>query len=498
VLDDKNKAYNGGNKMKKRIFGVLIAICILIGVAPLRVAAAPEEQFSLQVGETYYFDLTGECKNDGMIPYTGYVPFTYVGTIEAYVIKGTEASHNSQTYLHSLFIADEGMGLWKGWNLFNSAGLIYGKDYTTNGITYTLRAPSGGDTAATGDRTKGSPGNNEWDVIVEKDSSLIKKKGDFYSCVQEYRIIRGGQYGFQNRTNGGWASDDVLLRPVLELPQDLAYDAMKPVTLYLNGMTIGSGENASAPEKIKIVVKAGETYPAPTAAGLTPPIEIIGTELLWADNDGNFYKPGDPVPADVNQLTASWFRPEPGPRGEKGEDGEDGVTPQLKIGDDNLWYVSYDGGLTWTSLGVKATGDKGDKGDKGDTGNDGKNGIDGRDGKDGVGIADVALNDAGELIVTLTDGTVKNLGKITGTDGKDGKDSVDGISVSNVTVDKSGNIVVTLTDGSTYQAGSVPVTGEEIQSLKIMAGVAIGGAVVSLVGVLSGVGYALLRRKKPF
>ena len=51
-----------------------------------------------------------------------------------------------------------------------------------------------------------------------------------------------------------------------------------------------------------------------------------------------------------------------GPQGEKGEQGiqgpqgNPGVTPQLKIGEDNYWYVSYDNGATWTSLGVKATG----------------------------------------------------------------------------------------------------------------------------------------------
>lgn len=45
-----------------------------------------------------------------------------------------------------------------------------------------------------------------------------------------------------------------------------------------------------------------------------------------------------------------------GPQGQPGQDGTDGITPQLKIGADNYWYVSYDNGKTWTSLGVKATG----------------------------------------------------------------------------------------------------------------------------------------------
>jgi len=39
------------------------------------------------------------------------------------------------------------------------------------------------------------------------------------------------------------------------------------------------------------------------------------------------------------------------------KDGEDALyTPQFKIENEN-WWVSYDGGVTWTDLGVKATGD---------------------------------------------------------------------------------------------------------------------------------------------
>ena len=58
---------------------------------------------------------------------------------------------------------------------------------------------------------------------------------------------------------------------------------------------------------------------------------------------------------------------------------------------------------------------------------------------------------------------------------------------------------ITLTDGSTYKAGSISVTKEEeVQALKITAGAAAGVAGVSLVGVLSGWGYTLLKRKKLF
>ncbi len=43
-----------------------------------------------------------------------------------------------------------------------------------------------------------------------------------------------------------------------------------------------------------------------------------------------------------------------------GLNGKDGATPLLRIGSEtNEREVSYDGGLTWASLGVKATGENG-------------------------------------------------------------------------------------------------------------------------------------------
>lgn len=53
-----------------------------------------------------------------------------------------------------------------------------------------------------------------------------------------------------------------------------------------------------------------------------------------------------------------------GQDGQKGQDGQDGITPQLRINTTTLmWEVSLDNGATWTSLGVKAQGDKGSDGD---------------------------------------------------------------------------------------------------------------------------------------
>lgn len=63
-----------------------------------------------------------------------------------------------------------------------------------------------------------------------------------------------------------------------------------------------------------------------------------------------------------------------GKDGAKGDNGDDGTTPQLKIGEDNLWQVSYDNGATWVSLGVKATGEAGEDGADGLTPHIGENG----------------------------------------------------------------------------------------------------------------------------
>ena len=78
-----------------------------------------------------------------------------------------------------------------------------------------------------------------------------------------------------------------------------------------------------------------------------------------------------------------------GKDGADGTNGVDGRTPQLKIGNDNLWYVSYDNGQNWESLNVKATGEmgatgaQGEKGDKGDQGEQGIQGIQGEKGDKG-------------------------------------------------------------------------------------------------------------------
>lgn len=50
----------------------------------------------------------------------------------------------------------------------------------------------------------------------------------------------------------------------------------------------------------------------------------------------------------------------------------------------------------------------------------------GSGGADGVGIANANINDKGELVLYLTNGTIKNVGKVVGADGKPGVDGLPG------------------------------------------------------------------------
>nr|AER23955.1 hypothetical protein var078 [Variovorax sp. HH01] len=57
-------------------------------------------------------------------------------------------------------------------------------------------------------------------------------------------------------------------------------------------------------------------------------------------------------------------------------------------------------------------------------GRDGADGIDGAKGADGLGLAGAMIDRNGALLITLTNGEVKNLGPVVGRDGLDGKDGL--------------------------------------------------------------------------
>ena len=79
---------------------------------------------------------------------------------------------------------------------------------------------------------------------------------------------------------------------------------------------------------------------------------------------------------------------------------------------DNNLILEYSDGSTLNLGKINQKGEQGEKGDKGDTGDKGEKGDKGDAGENGVRISKSEIAN-GELVITYTDGTVQNLGKIT-------------------------------------------------------------------------------------
>lgn len=62
----------------------------------------------------------------------------------------------------------------------------------------------------------------------------------------------------------------------------------------------------------------------------------------------------------------------------------------------------------------------------------------GEKGQDGAGIADLLIDREGNLVATMTDGRMKNLGPVVGKDGKPGENGKDGADFSDVEIDYDG------------------------------------------------------------
>ena len=287
----------------------------------LTVESQPDKQFTLAPGGRYYFDLSamnipGTVNSNLPDSTLHYVPFTYVGTVNAYKLTSematTEEYAQKNKYPHSLFIADYAVTHTVSWDDLNTAGLIFGKNYASGGVDYTLRTPSvGSDCTGLDDSQRGVPQSNEWDRILNKDSSYIKNWNGIYSWGQDttrynssLRAVRG--YDSGRRWNDDDATDSLPLvgfRPVLEVlnPDTLSSDGLKAVTLDLGGGTLGGSS-----EDIQIIVKSSESFAAPASDGMTRPDGNTGSYFMWLGSNGKLYAPGASVPADVTKLTAQF------------------------------------------------------------------------------------------------------------------------------------------------------------------------------------------------
>ena len=290
----------------------------------LTVENQPDEQFTLTPGGRYYFDLSamnipGTVNSNLPDSTLHYVPFTYVGTVNAYKLTSematTEEYAQKNKYPHSLFIADYAVTHTVSWDDLNTAGLIFGKNYASGGVDYTLRAPSVGSSyTGSGDSERGTPKSNEWDKILDKDDGYIKNWREMLSCGQDttirisasFRAVRGWKRSARFWTSYNTSYSTFGFRPVLEVlnPDTLGSDGLKVVTLDLGGGTLGNSS-----EDIQIIVKNGSTFTAPASDGLTRPDGDTDNYFMWLDGNGNSYEPGGSVPSDVTELTVQWTAP---------------------------------------------------------------------------------------------------------------------------------------------------------------------------------------------
>lgn len=280
-----------------------------------------DEQFTLKPGGRYYFDLSAMdipgTENSNLPDSTRhYVPFTYAGTVNAYKLTSetatTEEYAQKNKYDHSLFVADYNVTHTVSWNTLNTADLIFGKDYASGGVGYTLRAPSvGSSSTGSGDSQRGTPQSNEWDTMLNKNSGYIQNWNEMYSRGQDtfsggasFRADRGYFSARYWRLNSATSSYPYRgFRPVLEVlnPDTLGSGGLKVVTLDLGGGKLGGSS-----EDIQIIVKNGSEFTAPASGGLTRPDGNTGSYFMWLGSNGKLYAPGDNVPADVTKLTAQF------------------------------------------------------------------------------------------------------------------------------------------------------------------------------------------------
>lgn len=300
----------------------------------LKIREKFSEQFILTKGEIYYFDLSGLSIPGRVNRYLSdtslhYMPFVYIGTVDAYVLNSAsnhvvysskQASEtidpNAQygyTYDHSLFMADDLVTYRASWVDLNNEGYVFGNSYVANGIEYSLRAPTVGSSESNISSRVSDPSNNEWNQIIDKNSSYIRENLNFPG-VQKYwgqdtffensQTKKSVRY-IDNKIDGRDDDDygGAHYRPVLEVlnPKMLGNDGLKAITLNLGGGKLGDSS-----DNIKIVVKNNGTYTAPSYEGLTRPDGNNDTYFYWLGSDGNSYIPGDAVSSDVITLTAKW------------------------------------------------------------------------------------------------------------------------------------------------------------------------------------------------
>ena len=318
---------------------------------------------ALKEGQTYYFDLSGvgiPGDVDERLPDKSlcYVPFTYAGKLEdVYRVKRTEEGLVDESGSWPLFIA--GFDVSKvSWDDLNKKGLIYGESYTSNGVSYTLRAPSGNNT------------KNEWDAMCSRN---IINRSPSSAWVQETPADAMAYYRDSSLSSGlPMHRDDSTIhyRPVLQ-PTNLYGKALRVVTLVVNGTSYN-------------VITAEDTITPPSIDGLLNDGDELKNGYYWLnETNSKYYSSSERIPVTENMtLTAV-------PRGYgiiiTDKDGKEhlvtkdnctdvlgdgtvsyeagliGYDPVLKLNNAKLRSIEYDGNLALQLEGRSSIAAKGDE-----------------------------------------------------------------------------------------------------------------------------------------
>ncbi len=318
--------------------------------------------------------------------------------------------------------------------------------------------------ALTVDYSGAKTGTNEYISAVVMDSSntviyygrikSLTDTGDARGTVQitlPRGFIRSTDtlYLFSEQYNGDYMTDYASNLVPLPIPEDSGVE-LRSTDTHIQWRHVGEDDSAWRDLVALSAITGGDG--ADGADGREVELQVANGYIQWryttgADTEWKNLMPlsdlkGDPgEDGDTPTIGANgnWWiggvdtgipaTGSNGADGSDGSDGTDGLTPY--IGSNGNWWIGS------TDTGIKATDSDG---------KDGQNGVDGQDGKDGVGIANIEINENGELVVTLTDGTEKNLGKVTGSDG---------VGITGAAINDDGELILTLSDGTELNAGVV-------------------------------------------
>ena len=177
--------------------------------------------------------------------------------------------------------------------------------------------------------------------------------------------------------------------------------------------------------------------------------------------------------------------------GEKGDTGEAGQ--QGEKGDKGDKGDPGQDGKDGTNGANGASGADGKDGAPGKDGIDGKDGTSGADGKDGVGIAKAEINANGELVLTYTDGTTANLGKVVGADGKDGLTPFIGENGNWWIGEKDTGVKAEVEAVVPVGSGNISASASAASPALITVGSVAG---LALLGNLGSILYIILKKKR--